>query len=78
MAHGWFLRPRAFTYQGDGKNPMGRFPQVLLRLVVFLSLWVAAFALLPGIWVGVALALYLPIAIRGLWQIYTTFENEQT
>ena len=76
MAHGWFLRPRAFTYQGDGKIPTDRFPMVLLRLVVFLSLWVAAFALLPGLWVGVALALYLPIAIRGLRQIYTTFENE--
>jgi hypothetical protein len=50
---------------------------VLLRLVVFVSLWVAAFALLPGLWVGVALALYLPIAIRGLRQVYTTFENEQ-
>ena len=77
MAHGWFLRPRPFTYQGDGKNPVERIPMVMRRIVGFLALWVAAFAFLPGLWVGVALALYLPVAIRGFHKIYSTFENEQ-
>ncbi|MDG2336306.1 MAG: hypothetical protein P8Q97_19050 [Myxococcota bacterium] len=77
MAHGWFLRPRAFTYQGDGNNPTQRFPMMVMRLVLFVALWVAGFALLPGLWMGVALALYLPVGIRGLREVYTTFESVQ-
>ena len=75
MANGWFLRPRAFTYQGDGRNPMRRIPLVMLRLALFILLWIAAFALLPGLWVSAALLLYLPIAIRGIRKVYTTFQN---
>jgi len=78
MAHGWFLRPRAFTYQGNGEDPLKRFPMVMLRLVVFIALWIGAFALLPTLWVGVALAIYLPVAIRGIRSVYTTFQNETT
>ncbi len=76
MAHGWFLRPKAFTYQGDGVNPMQRFPLVLMRLIGFIGCWIAAFALLPTIWAGVALALYAPVAIRGIRKVYTTFAVE--
>jgi len=73
MAHGWFLRPKAFTYQGDGVNPMQRFPLVLMRLVVFIACWIAAFALLPALWVGAALASYAPLAILGIRKVYVTF-----
>jgi len=76
MAHGWFLRPKAFTYQGDGVNPMQRFPLVLMRLVVFIVCWIAAFALLPTIWVGAALAFYAPLAILGIRKVYATFAVE--
>ena len=76
MAHGWFLRPRAFTYQGDGVNPMQRFPLVLMRLMVFIGGWIAAFMLLPTIWVGLALLLYAPLAIRGIRKVYGTFAVE--
>jgi uncharacterized membrane protein len=76
MAHGWFLRPKAFTYQGDGANPMQRFPLVLMRLLVFIGCWIAAFILLPTIWVGLALALYAPLAILGIRKVYATFAVE--
>ena len=76
MANGWFMRPKAFTYQGDGKNPMKRVPIVLLRLLLFVLLWVAAFAVLPTLWVSAALILYLPVAVRGLRKVYTIFQNE--
>jgi len=76
MAHGWFLRPKAFTYQGDGADPMQRFPLVLMRLLVFIGCWIAAFILLPTIWVGLALALYAPLAILGIRKVYATFAVE--
>ena len=77
MAHGWFLRPKAFTYQGDGVNPMQRFPLVLVRLLVFIGCWVSAFMLLPTVWVGLALALYGPLAILGVRKVYGTFAVER-
>jgi xanthine/uracil permease len=55
---------------------MQRFPLVLMRLVGFIGCWIAAFALLPTVWVGVALALYAPVAISGIRRIYTTFAVE--
>ena len=55
---------------------MKRFPMVMLRLIVFVVLWIGAFALLPTFWVGIALAAYLPVAIRGVRSVYTTFQNE--
>ena len=76
MAHGWFLRPKAFTYQGDGVNPMQRFPLVLVRLVVFIGCWISALILLPTIWVGLALMLYAPLAILGVRRVYITFAVE--
>ena len=76
MAHGWFLQPKAFTYQGDGVNPIQRFLLVHIRLIRFIGCWIAAFALLPTAWVGVALALYAPVAISGIRRVYTTFAVE--
>jgi hypothetical protein len=76
MAHGWFLRPKAFTYQGDGVNPMQRFPLVLMRLLVFIGCWITAFMLLPSSWVSLALALYAPVMILGIRKVYRTFAVE--
>jgi hypothetical protein len=76
MAHGWFLRPKAFTYQGDGVNPMQRFPLVLMRLLVFIGCWITAFILLPSSWVSLALALYAPVMILGIRKVYRTFAVE--
>ena len=76
MAHGWFLRPKAFTYQGDGVNPMQRFPLVLLRLLVFIGCWIVSFSLLPTVWVSLALAVYAPLAILGIRRVYGTFAVE--
>ena len=75
MANGWFLRPRAFSYQGDGRNPLKRIPLVMLRLALFVALWVSAFVFLPSLWVSVALLLYLPIAVRGFRKVYSTFQT---
>ena len=75
MAHGWFLRPKVFSYQGDGVNPMTRFPLVMTRLALFIALWLLGFAFAPK-WTFVALLLYLPIAIRGVQKVYATFANE--
>ena len=75
MAHGWFLRPKPFAYQGDGKDPMARIPRVMGRLAVFAVLWLLAFAFLPALWVGAALLAYLPVAAHGVRKIYRTFQN---
>lgn len=76
MANGWFLRPVPFVYQGDGQNPMARIPKMFRRLFVFLALWVLAFVLLPITWAGIALAVYLVIGARGIWSLYSTFEDQ--
>ncbi len=60
------------------RNPMQRFPMVLLRLIAFIAVWIAAFALLPTLWVGIALALYLPVGICGIRKVYINFQNETT
>lgn len=76
MANGWFLRPRAFTYQGDGIDPMRRIPKMMGRVAIFVACWITAFALLPLPWVMSTLALYLIIAVRGIRKVYATFANE--
>lgn len=76
MANGWFLRPRPFSNQGDGKNPLKGIPRAMRRLVVFVALWVAAFAWLPTAGVALALIAYLSIAILGFRSIYTTFADD--
>ena len=73
---GWFLRPKAFTYQGDGVNPMQRFPLVLMRLLVSIGCWITAFMLLPSSWVSLALALYAPVMVLGIRKVYRTFAVE--
>ena len=54
---------------------MQRIPMVMLRLFLFASLWAGAFAFLPTTWVSVALLLYLPIAVRGVRRVYTSFQT---
>ncbi|MEM7218687.1 MAG: hypothetical protein AAF515_10000 [Pseudomonadota bacterium] len=76
MAHGWFLRPRAFTYQADGRNPMSKVPRMLPRLVGFVLAWIALFLLAPWPLAPVALAAYLPVGIKGIRDIYRTFPKE--
>ena len=77
LAHGWFIRPRVFSYQGDGEDPTRKIPKARNRLVGFVLMWILAFLLLPVTWVMTALVIYLPVAAYGVYQVYTRFQNEQ-
>lgn len=57
-ANGWFIGPKTFAHQPLGPSLKTRFMRAILRIPFFIAAWVAAFVLLPPLWVGAALAAY--------------------
>ena len=55
IANGWFLRPLAFAQKKNGPTPQQRIKKAMVRLGLFVALWVAAFATLPTIPVAAVL-----------------------
>ncbi|MFK7898870.1 MAG: hypothetical protein AB8G23_23775 [Myxococcota bacterium] len=55
IANGWFLRPVAFAQETNGPTALAKIKRAAIRLVVFLALWVVAFATLPTLPVTAAL-----------------------
>ena len=76
LAHGWFLRPKAFPLARPGDKPSAHFPKMKRRVAVFAGAWVAAFALLPVGWVATGLAVWVAAALPGVAAIYRHFQHE--
>ncbi len=76
LAHGWFLRPKAFPLGRPGDRPSANSGKMMRRVALFVAAWVAAFALLPTHWVLLALGAWGVAMIPGLLEIYAQFQHE--
>ena len=76
LAHGWFLRPRAFPLARD-TDPRRVSPGKMMRRVyAFIGLWLVALVLLPLPWVGIAALAWALAMVPGLLEIHRQFQNE--
>ena len=76
VANGWFLWPKGFPHRAAGGSVEGRYLNAILRLVVFIAAWGAAFWLLPGLWVGAGLAVWAAWITPRIKVINDEFQNE--
>lgn len=75
LAHGWFLRPKAFPLARPGDKPSAKFQRMKRRMAVFAGAWVAAFALLPTGWVVLGLAAWAVVALPGVVALHRQFQH---
>ncbi len=76
LANGWFVRARPFLYLPDGPTANRRARSAMVRVAFFLAGWVAAFATLPTLWVGAALAAWVAWIIPSIRVINDECQNE--
>lgn len=76
IANGWFLRPLAFAQKKNGPTPQQRIKTAMVRLVVFVSLWLAAFAVLPTLPVAAALVGWIAWIVPKVRWLNLEFQNE--
>lgn len=75
LAHGWFLRPRAFPLPREGDRPSAPPPKMKRRMILFALGWAAAFALLPLAWAAAAFAAWAAVAGLGVAAVNRQFQN---
>lgn len=66
IANGWFLRVKSFAYSPGVQSVPSRFAAALSRWLLFVVFWIAAFALVPTVLVGLAFAGWLAWIVREL------------
>ena len=76
MAHGWFLRPRAFPLLRGGEKAGVTPTQAMRRAYLFLGTWLLALIVLPITWIAIAALIYVLAIIPGLVEIHRQFQNE--
>ncbi len=76
IAHGWFLKPKAFPLARAGDAERVSPAAMMPRVYGFLFLWMLAFVFLPLPWVAVAAALWLLVLTPGVIAIHRQFQNE--
>lgn len=74
-ANGWFIRPRPFPHQPGGPPIQARFLRAILRIPMFVAVWVLAFLYLPPLWVGLALVAWVAWITPGVRYINEQFQN---
>lgn len=75
LANGWFLRPRVFDQRSSGRSARQRMTFAMLRIPVFLALWIAAFVVLPPLRVAVALAGWVALVWPPIQKLSEHFQN---
>ncbi len=75
LAHGWFLRPKAFPLGRVDDKPSAKPQRMKWRIAIFVGAWIAAFALLPTGWVALGLAAWGALAFPGVVEIHRQFQN---
>ena len=76
LAHGWFIRPRAFPLLRDGGKGDVSPSDAMRRVYIFVGLWLLALLLLPGLWVVLAAVIWAIAVTPGLIEIHRQFQNE--
>ena len=62
LAHGWFVRVRAFPLARPGDRPSVQPARMKRRVAIFVGAWVAALVMLPTFWVAAALVGWAAVA----------------
>jgi hypothetical protein len=75
LAHGWFLRPKAFPLGRADDTPSAKFQNMKRRIAIFVGAWIAAFVLFPASWVALGLAAWGVAALPGLIEIHRQFQH---
>ncbi len=76
VANGWCVSPRGFPHSSAGPATTLRVRRALLRIPVFVAAWVAAFWLLPTVWAGAALTLWVAWITPRIRFVHLEFQNE--
>ena len=75
LAHGWFLRPKAFPLGRADDKPSVNPLKMKRRIAIFIGAWIAAFAFLPTGWVALGLAVWAALACLGVAELYRQFQH---
>ena len=75
LAHGWFLRPKAFPLARPGDRPSADARRMKRRVAAFVAAWVVALAVLPTVWVALGLGAWVAIALPGVAALYRQFQH---
>ncbi len=75
IAHGWFIRPRAFPLARADDPPRVSPGKMMSRVYAFVAMWLLALVALPAAWVATAFAGWLLILMPGLIEIHRQFQN---
>ena len=79
LANGNFFRPKGFALQRRGPDDVAaRAKRAVLKLVLFIAAWIAAFALLPAGWVALALLAYAALAAPGILELHRAFQSVES
>jgi len=76
LAQGWFLGPKMSPLARAGDKPVATSVQRLIRLYVFMGLWIAALVIFPVKIVGLAFGAWLLAIVPGLIHIHRTLQIE--
>ena len=75
LAHGWFIRPRAFPLRRDGGKDDVSPTDAMRRWYVFGLVWLVALVALPLGWVAGVFIVWLIALVPGLVEIHRQFQN---
>jgi hypothetical protein len=75
LAHGWFVRPRAFPLARDSDPKRVSPNKMMTRVSIFISAWLAALAFLPIKVTLSAFILWSIVVTPGLIEIHRQFQN---
>ena len=75
LAHGWFIRPKAFPLRRDGSKDALSPTGAMKRWYGFGLLWLVALVVLPVGWVAAAFIVWLIALVPGLLEIHRQFQN---
>jgi hypothetical protein len=75
LAHGWFLRPKAFPLGRADDKPSAKPQKMKRRIAIFVGAWIAAFAFLPTGWMALGLAGWGVLVWPGLAELHRQFQN---
>ena len=79
LANGNFFRPKGLPLQRRGKDDSAaRAKRAALKLALFISGWIAAFALFPTGWVALALVAYALAAAPGIIELHRAFQSVES
>lgn len=75
LANGWFLRPVGFDQRPGADTIPKRQRNAMLRIPVFVALWIAAALVLPVWGVALLFGAWLALVVPGIRMVNASFQN---